>query len=277
MIRVTHHAECFAPLTNVSFMMCKFTKNIGELINFEASVCRANFFITGPSHFANTKVYHYLMGSSIITISYVNVCIIGPVVMSSNYAFTILRFKSCDVLFHKHILLKSNNCDQLVSLRFTYIKIMEYTNVTIVKNKHLFKLLDNEYNDEYRLYPLCIFQFMSLRNATAVSPSHYSINIIDDLQITNLNWISADIEHHKKCAFPYYHFTPHCQWIPTAAFHNFNPKAIYQQIIQFCGANLTNHKICHCPQNGSIDCSVDMFGPVYPGQKLQLELCTPCI
>ena len=31
-----------------------------------------------------------------------------------------------------------------------------------------------------------------------------------------------------------------------------------------------------CYDNGTYDCSRNELGPVYPGQVLQLGLCTPC-
>ena len=36
------------------------------------------------------------------------------------------------------------------------------------------------------------------------------------------------------------------------------------------------HKICLCLYNGSYNCSRSILGPVYPGQVLQIGLCTPC-
>ena len=275
MINVDHIYYCFGPLTSISFIRCKFTKNIGELINLEASICRVDLFITGPSYFTTNMVHNHLNSDNLITISYANVYIIGSVIMSSNHAISILDFESCDVLVYKHILLKSNNCDQVISLQFTCIKMMEYANITLFKNKYFYKLIEMKYNNEYKLYPLCIFQFMTLKNTTATSPSHYSINLIDNTYIVDFNWV-LNVQHDKKCAFPYYHLTPHCQWIPTAAFHNFNPRVVYQEVIKLRGANLTYHKICHCSQNKNDDCSVDTLGPVYPGQTLQLQLCTPC-
>ena len=265
--------HCIGPLTNITFIRCQFTKNIGELMNFKGVSCKANLFITGPSHFAN-NAKHTHINRNLLTTSYMIVHIIGPVVISSNCATSILYFKSCDVLLHNNILLKSNNCDQVITLEFSYFKMMEYTNITLFKNKHLNKVIATEYDTEYKLYPLCIFQFVTMRNATTVSPTHYSINIIDNLYV--VNELTANIERRKKCSFPYYHFTPHCQWIPNVAFHEYSPRVIYQQVIKSHGQSLIYHEICHCPQNGSDNCSVDTLGPVYPGQTLQLELCTPC-
>ena len=269
-VKTTH---CIGPTTNVTLVKCQFTENKGELINIRGAYCRANLLIIGLSCFANTTFHHYVTGS-LLSFSNMTVHMIGPVIISSNYAQRTIHFISCDVVLHKNILLKLNSCDQVITLQFTCIKLMENTNITLLKNRYLNKLIETEHDNEYRLYPLCIFQFLTLRNLATVSPMNYSVNIIDNSYI--IKGLSANIERQKKCSFPYYHFTPHCQWIPNAAFHEYSPRVIYQQVIKSHGQSLIYHEICHCPQNGSDNCSVDTLGPVYPGQTLQLELCTPC-
>ena len=259
--------HCNGTLTNITFVKCQFTGNFGELINIKGRTCRANLLIIGPSHLLKNTVHRYTSGDYLIFTSYVAVYLIGPVVISSNYAKNIMHFESSEVLFHKNIIIKSNNCNQVIFLQFTCIKVMEYSNITLLKNSFHNKLIETEYNNDYKLYPFCILQFVTQRNTTIISPAHYSINIIDNLHI---------FKSKMKCSFPLYHFTPHCQWMPTAAFLNYNPQVVYQQIIKIHGENLTYHKICHCSQNGEHNCSVDTFGPVYPGQMLQLDLCTPC-
>ena len=269
---------CVGPITNVTFVNCQFARNKGELINAKGIFCRANLLIIGPSKFANAVIHNYIY--DLIFISYMSVHIIGPVFITSNRAASIIYFKSCEVSFYRDIMLVSNKCNQLITLRFTYIKMMENSNITLFKSKVLNKLIETD--NEYKLYPLCIFQFVTLKNITNVSPTLYSVNIIDNSQfIGKLSGIgkdqlAANTKHKKKCTFPFYYFTPHCQWIPNAAFYDYNPSDIYQQIIKIHGQNLSYHEICHCPQNGSDNCSIDTLGPVYPGQTLQLELCTPC-
>ena len=62
--------------------------------------------------------------------------------------------------------------------------------------------------------------------------------------------------------------------MPTAAFHGFSPKVIYQKVIKTDIPKFI-YEICYCTLNGSKNCSVDILGPVYPGQMLRVELCTP--
>ena len=263
---------CISSLTRITFVGCRFTKNIGELMNIKGS-CRAKVLIIGPSHFTNTAPHTHI-GSNLITIYYMSVHLIGPITIISNNARNMLHFDSCEIKFYNNIMIKSNNCGQVITLRFTCIKVMEYTNITLLKNKYLNKLIEIEYDNKYKLYPMCIFQFVTVKNTTTVSPTHYSINFINNY-VTYL-YVPEDIRQEKKCSFPFYHFTPHCQWIKNTVFYSDNPSSVYRHIIRIYGQNLTYHKICHCFQNGNFNCNVDTLGPVYPGQMLQVELCTPC-
>ena len=79
-------------------------------------------------------------------------------------------------------MINSNDCDQIINLKFSCIKLMEYTNITLLNNKYHKKLIDTEYAKKYKLYPLCIFQFVTLKSVTKTSPiaTHYSININDN-------------------------------------------------------------------------------------------------
>ena len=198
--------------------------------------------------------------------------ITGPIIMSSNGAQNMMQFKHCNVLFYNKITFKANKCDQVMYLQSTSITIMEYANITLFKNGYRYKVIKTVYDYEYSLYPPCLFQFITWRNATP-SPALYSVNIIDNFHFDY--YAIANKEQKQNCLFPYYHFTPHCYCIPTAAFHDYNPQVIYQQIIKTDIQEFTHHKICHCFHNAT-NCNTDRFGPVYPGQTLQVELCMPC-
>ena len=247
--------HCIGPITNVTFVRCRFVRNTGELINAKSIFCRANLLIIGPSKFANAVIHNRIY--DLIIISNMGVHIIGPVIITSNRAASIMYFKSCEVSFYRDIMLVSNRCDQLITLQFTYIRMMENSNITLFKNKVRNKLIDTNDDNEYNLYPLCIFQFVTLKNTTNISSTLYSVNIIDNSNYigklfgNRKDQLATNTKSMKNCSFPFYYFTPHCQWIPNATFYDYNPRDIYQQIIKIHGQNLSYHEICHCPQNGS--------------------------
>ena len=256
-----------SPVTNITFVLCQFTQNVvSELINIfnsYSNLCTANILIIGPSHFTKTRCSDY---KTLLTIYKWTVKIIGPVIISSNKAHRIMRLEYCDVTFYNKITFKSNNGARTIHLTSSFIKIMENANITLLKNRYKYRLITIDYR-EYNLNPQCPFQFIAFTNTTAVSPAKYSINIINNICLPS--GITKEL-----CLFPLYHFTPHCKWIPTAEFHGYSPKVIYQQIIKTDIPKFT-YEICHCTHNGSNNCSVDTLGPVYPGQMLQVGLCTP--
>ena len=71
-------------------------------------------------------------------------------------------------------------------------------------------------------------------------------------------------------------FLTHCRWLPSAVLWDYSPGYVNQQIVQVDGHQWIYHKkICYCPYDSHYDCTVDLLGPVYPGQKLQVPLCMP--
>ena len=267
-----------AAATNISFVACQFIGNeVTELINAIAIYHKSNLLIIGPTQIKRTKsgTYRYLNNRyNVMSICYMNVDLIGPIVISFNYANTIMSFDKCDVSHNCNVTYESNNCVlQVINLISSYIKVMEYATITLLKNQFKNNLISSNYFQS-NLNPPCLFQFVTLKNLKTVSPAHYSVNIIDNIYANRKPF--KGLIKKEMCLYPLYHFTPHCKWIPTAAFHKYIPKDIYQQIIKFSNQNYTYHKICHCTQNGAINCSVDTLGAVYPGQMLQVELCTPC-
>ena len=265
--------DCYTPLiTNVCLVKCQFYKNtVNVLIYVIAKYCKANFLITGPSNIVSTSCRYGVVDQEVLYFSNMAVNITGPVIMSSNHAHTIMHFNVCDVLFYNKITFKSNNCNQVIYLQSTSIKTMEHANITLLKNVHHKEVIKVN-KEEYNLYPPCLFQFVAWRNTT-VSPTLYSVNIFENYQS---DYKISDKKQNYNCSFPYYRFTPHCYWLPTAAFHQYNPKVIYQQIIKSDIQHFIHHKICHCFQNESNNCNIDTLGLVYPGQTLSVELCTPC-
>ena len=262
---------CSNPVTNISFIECQFTNNAAsQLINFNGKGCKVNLLVKGPSHFTyimcRTNTYKEY---TVLSINNMVVNIIGPLRLSFNHAHKIMQIKNSHLSFHNHVIFESNICEQVMYLQSTCIKAMEYSNITFFKNRYKYQLItvENDY-----LYPLCLFQFIKLRNtAVTASPMHYSVNVLDN----SYYGLSQSIQN-LMCLFSFYHFTPNCQWLPNGAFLGYSPKAIYQQIIKIDNQNLTYHKICQCTKNGNVDCNADVLDPVYPGQRLQVELCTLC-
>ena len=164
------------------------------------------------------------------------------------------------------ILFKYNFCSQLITLSMQqpYMKVMEYANITFIKNSCKYRLIEVEFGDSwYNNY--CLFQYLTTNNKLTVPPNNYAINIF-----------RTSTGQQGECSFLYYYLNPKCEWLPGGAFQHYDSEIINHHIIQIDQQHLNYHRICLCHDNGSYNCSRNILGPVYPGQVLQIGLCTPC-
>ena len=262
--------------TSIYFKESNFTFNHGDLLKVEGQVNKVELFIIGPFYITrngntNWGDLHTHVGSDLISFEKLTVNIFGPLFISHNFLGShgsILSFKSSQVTFYGTITFRSNTYGQVITLmsQYTYIKVMEYSNVTFIQNQCKNKLIDviQVVNDV--ILNFCLFQYMSYNKSSTAMPSNYAINIIN-----------TSSPQRQECSFIYYYFTPTCKWLPDAALQEFDSQTAKNEIIKIDGTKKLNyHRICICYSNGSFDCSISILGTVYPGQLLQVTLCTPC-
>ena len=98
---------------------------------------------------------------------------------------SIMHFQSCDILLHGKIIFSKNNCGQVILLN-TYIKVMEYTNVTFNGNTYKNNVISIKENTEHysQPYPFCFIQYTAVNDNVIIKPkdllSHYSQGRIQD-------------------------------------------------------------------------------------------------
>ena len=245
-----------------------FISNRGQ-IWFLKSITKNVISMIGPIVIKKNWSVAVKKYKSLIAFHNMAVHIHGPVTISRNNVgkYSILFSTMSLVLFYDNIIIKLNFCKEIIFLQFqyAYVKIMENANITFINNKCSNKLIEVTKDSNFR-NNLCLFQYMTIRdNKSTVSPNSYVVNVINTLKTQS-----------KKCSFMYYHFNPNCQFLPTAAFQSYDSEIINHQIIHIDDQQLNYHMICLCYDNGTYDCSRNELGPVYPGQVLQLGLCTPC-
>ena len=255
-------------LSSIFLIENYFILNRGMILSFRSLTTRIKLKlnIIGPINIthnwtnANKK-------SNLILLQNMIVYMYGPVIISYNQAAgkSILELVSSEVTFYDMIYFKYNLCYKIIHLLAsqTYMKVMEHTNITFIHNKCNENLIQVESKD-FR-YDYCLFQFMISSNKSGITPNNYNISITKTLT-----------EQKKKCSLIYYNFNPHCQWLPTAAFQGYDSEIVNHHIIKIDEQQLNYHRICLCYENGSYNCSKDILGTVYPGQVLQVGLCTPC-
>ena len=261
----------FAP--NVILQGCDFTNNASPILSIDGPINISSYMldvvIRGPS-LVNDNVAP-ISSRSIIVASIVNMTLDGPVTMSNNYANEILYCYSCNLVFAKDITFTSNGCITVIDLLsvMQYIELLEYTNVMLSNNIYSDSLIVLQPVHHGNPYIFCGFQYTTSKNASAALVTNYNITF------TSNNYHSRGMLPSEQCDFDFDHFVSHCKWIPSSAFYGYNPGVINQQIIKTDQHHLNQHTfICYCSHNIT-NCSVDVLGPVYPGQVLQIDLCAP--
>ena len=147
------------PVTSISFIECQFINNAAsQLINFNSRNGKVNLLVKGPSHFTNSmcKINRYVKEYIVLSINNMVVNIIGPLRLSFNHAHQIMQIKNSNLSFHNHIIFESNICGQVIYLQSTCIKAMEYSNITLFKNRYKDQLITVKNDYKYNLYPLCL-------------------------------------------------------------------------------------------------------------------------
>ena len=271
---------CVHP-SNVTLENCDFISNSGSLLFFYNSAskhCTTNVFFNELINFAGNE------GDSIMFISDIAVNMNGTInVVENNINNDIMTFHFCSITFAKTIIFLSNICNkviEVISEDSLYILLMKYANVTFINttyHDHLVSGRGSSYDNNFSIFPYCIFQYMiskSDKYEFSELIRLYTINFSGNKHIKqhkqpNINEVNAKIINS-------FDFLTHCKWLSTSVFNGHNPGYINQQIIQVDGHQWIHHKeLCYCPHNGDYNCTVDLLGPVYPGQKLQVNLCIP--
>ena len=145
---------------------------------------------------------------------------------------------------------------------------MEYTNISFTQNSFAQPIFIDVDDDNYKMNPLRLFQYTSLRNTSEIPTSHYNIVFNNNRGPPKITDIPSSVNY----------YTSHCRWLPNTVFYGYHPKIVNQQIIHIYNQTLElnhNTKMCYCSQVGVYNCSIDTLGPVYPGQRLQVSLSVP--
>ena len=199
--------------------------------------------LNGPLIFTNFKSKN----DSIIFIERVNVTIHGHVEFLNNNAVSLLsQIGLGSIQFKESFLLNISN-NKFYEEIFTIFYTIKMYNYTILQEP----------------YPMCFIQYISdngnLDDQFADGePINFSI-IIHETETRSL----ANLH------------TTHCRWQPNAAFNMTSPLHVNQRFISNFDKWInepTQKSLCSCSDGDSINCSVDVLGPIYPGQNAVFSL-----
>ena len=274
-LKFAHHDGLCVHPSNITIENCDFIDNSCDSLLIVLDTlfsCKPSIFLNKIVNFARNKA------TFIMFFSYMAVNMNGTViVMENKVKDSIVQFGDSDIILTKFI---SNTCENviyLMSLDLPYMVVMEYANISFVNTTyhgHLV-LIDGPVINYYgNIFPYCSFQYMISTN------DNYSVTELIRLYAISFSGNklqrSTDKSVDKLKINSFHNILSHCKWLPTAVFNGYDPGYINQQIIQVDGHQWIHYnKICYCPHDEKYNCTVDLLGPVYPGQQLQVDFCMP--
>ena len=276
--------RCLFP-SYISIRNSSFIENLYPLVKIQGnrnSKCVTRFSIIGPFVMKENDG----MTGNIISIHDAIVNVIGAATFTySSNAISIITFYSCNVTFSKNISFIRNgiadpySVDSIITLASdsAYIKVMENSNIRFIDNNYAKQLVQIKVKD-YTPYPLCMFQYDSVtsQNVSYALLKNYSVSLYGGYKLPSNFTVGDDGDSSLTFSINYYTF--HCKWLHTTTFHGsyYHPGDINKQIIHTDDENMYQHtRVCYCFMNNTYDCSIDLLGPVFPGQVLKVDLCVP--
>ena len=272
---INYNDLCVHP-SDVTIKNCDFIENDGILLMLSnnANDCATKIFFNENVNFIKNKAI------AIMTFSHMSVYMNGVITILQNIVeHYIIEFNICDVTISKTVTFLSNVCYFYIYLISNpFMLIMEHTNIMFINNTIHYQVIVSEATTSSNyIFPYCIFQYMESTN--------YKYDVSELIRLYIITFSGNKIEKETPIYYDnyspsiqvinMYDFLTHCKWLPTAVFNGHNPGYINQQIIQVDGQWIHHKHICYCPHDGEYNCTVDLLGPVYPGQMLQVDLCMP--
>ena len=184
---------------------------------------------------------------SIISVETVNVTIHGHVEFFNNIAVSLLlQIDLLSIQFREGLLLN------ITSNKF----YEEIFTITYTTEMFEFTMLQGS-------YPMCLIQYIS-----------DSGNLDQQFEVgKHINF--SIILHKTEAHYLANLHTTHCRWQPNSAFNTTSPLYVNQRFISDFDKWINKQaqkSLCSCADSDSINCSVDVLGPIYPGQNAVFSL-----
>ena len=267
LVRIDSKVAINATLMDITFngnMYCELircTCFIKDVLTMSARVLLTGIFING-THSLGTNDYMILIENSLLHLN-------GNVIITNNTVRSIITVYSSIVTFSENITFFNNKCFNIIELisPFSYISVLEYS-IIVFESNHCYKEIF-VVETVNTLYPYCLFQFVGPTvNLTALEHQFqlYSIKLITNSQ-------------QQVSPVNYRYYTSYCRWLESgAAFKGYDAEEINRNIIHNYRNDLALNQhvnLCYCPHIYQYNCTTDILGCAFPGQTMQVELCTP--
>ena len=209
----------------------------------------------------NTTLSRLMITGIVLMIEFANLILLGPVIFTEIESCGLLYMKESQIYLHHYVEVSLNQVFFLFSIR--YIMLKENSKFNISKNTFnlMFLRIDNEMSvyQEGHEDVWCIFQYINTQQQKS-SFKNYSVV----LKNNSGRWLANE------------RFSiSHCDWIDDSAFMQLNSQEVNKEVIQLINNSFALYEIdnyiCYCTDHQHYNCTVDVMGPVYPGQNYMLN------
>ena len=209
----------------------------------------------------NTTLSRLMITGIMLMIEGANLILLGPVIFTEIESYGLLYMNESQIYLHHYVEVSLNQVIFLFSIR--YIMLKENSKFNISKNTFnlMFLRIDNEMSvyQEGHEDVWCIFQYINTQQQKS-SFKNYSVVLKNNLG----SWLADE------------RFSiSHCDWIDDSAFMQLNSQEVNKEVIQLVNNSFALYEIdnyiCYCTDHQHYNCTVDVMGPVYPGQNYMLN------
>ena len=201
----------------------------------------------------------------------------GPLVFKNfkGKVDSIINAKTTNITIHGYIEFFDNNAVSLLSQKeFDSVQLKENLLLNISNNKFYDEIFSTYYTTNFlnltkileNSYPMCYLQYASDCG-----------NLDHRFAAGELINFSIIIHKTEARSLSNLH-TTHCRWQPNSAFNTTSPLLVNQRFISdFDKWNdilnvQTERSLCSCSDADNANCTVDILGPIYPGQNAVFNL-----
>ena len=253
--RIEPAFKVFEIIINRPILFCTITVNNSVFIQTgngkdkTVIYCRnAVLNLNGPLLFKNFKS----KTDSIINVITTNVTFYGHIEFFNNNAISLLSQVQMDsvVQLKENLLLNISKNKFYAEIFSTYWQQMAFDFIVILQSS----------------YPMCFLQYVSDNG-----------NLDRQFSAGNLINYSVSIHQTEARSLSNFHVT-HCRWQPNSAFQATTPLLVNQRFISDFDKwnDIVNvqakNTLCSCSDDNNINCTVNILGPIYPGEHATFHL-----
>ena len=196
--------------------------------------------------------------------------LLGPVIFQNNSIENsiIELIEGSTLMCTEHIQFIANNVtsiihhDPYIAFQYHFISLKEP--VTLHVSNNIYRYFAQFKNN--KLYPLCYFQYFKYKQTVQ---ENYHITFENNFEILSEYYAYNNL------------YVAHCNWLPESTYNVTIPVTVNQKYIQYMNDSGTfgllpqkirNKRLCHCINNNSYDCYKEILGPIFPGQRIEINL-----